>query len=119
MLNRSGGSNRKRFREPGREERKPMNRADRFRGRVGFAVGTGRCGTKFMAQVVGMESRVASSHERNVLNESFHRYCKWYGLPVDHEGFLRAKESEIKEDLQKNIFSFEASAQLSSSIHEL
>jgi hypothetical protein len=96
-----------------------MNRTDRFRGRVGFAVGTGRCGTKFMAQVIGMEPRVASSHERNILNESFHRYCKWYGLPVDHEGFLQAKEAEIREDLQEHVFSFEASAQLSSSIHEL
>ncbi|MFH1998877.1 MAG: hypothetical protein ABIK28_04305 [Planctomycetota bacterium] len=86
---------------------------------VGFVVGTGRCGTRFINRVVGIEPLVASSHERNVLNESFHRYCRWYGLPVDDEGFLHVKESEIHGDLENHAFSFEASAQLSSSIEAL
>jgi len=90
-----------------------------FQNRVGFAVGTGRCGTKFLHLVVREEPHVASSHERNVLNESFHRYCKWYGVPVDHEGFLYAKEVEIQQDLTNHLYSFEASAQLSASIIEL
>ncbi|MBW1802935.1 MAG: hypothetical protein JRJ85_19665 [Deltaproteobacteria bacterium] len=90
-----------------------------FTGKVGFAVGTGRCGTMFMAGVLSLEKRVASVHERNVLNETFHRYCKWYDLPVDHEGFLYVKENEIQDDLRNVEFSFEASAQLALSIVEL
>lgn len=96
-----------------------MSNTNYFRGRVGFAVGTGRCGTQFIVQVIGLEPGVSSVHERNVLSESFHRYCKWYGLPVDDEGFLYTKEVEIQQDLVDHLFSFEASAQLSSSIEEL
>ena len=88
-------------------------------GSVSFAVGTGRCGTQFVARVIDLEPNVASVHERNPLNETFHRYCKWYGLPVDHEGFLQTKECEIKQDLEKSSFSFEASAFLSLSLQEL
>ncbi|MGJ3250981.1 MAG: sulfotransferase domain-containing protein [Elainellaceae cyanobacterium] len=90
-----------------------------FTEKVGFAVGTGRCGTKFMGQVVALEPNVSSVHERNPLNETFHRYCNWYGLPVDSEGFLSAKELEIRQDLSNHMFSFEASAHLSLSIREL
>lgn len=86
---------------------------------VGFAVGTGRCGTKFLSRVLSMEPGVSSVHERNPLNETFHRYCKWYQLPVDDEGFLHAKELEIQNDLKDHFFSFEASAHLSLSIGEL
>ena len=87
--------------------------------RVGFAIGTGRCGTKFLYRVFDLEPQVASVHERNPLNETFHRYCKWYDLPLDHEGFLQTKECEIKQDLEKYSFSFEASAFLSLSVQEL
>lgn len=90
-----------------------------FQGKVGFAVGSGRCGTEFMARVLSLESQVASVHERNALNETFHRYCKWYGLPVDHEGFLHTKEIEIHQDLATHSYSFEASAHLSLSVREL
>lgn len=90
-----------------------------FTEKVGFAVGTGRCGTKFMGQVVALEPNVSSVHERNPLNETFHRYCNWYGLPVDSEGFLSTKELEIQQDLSNYMFSFEASAHLSLSIREL
>ena len=88
-------------------------------GRVAFAVGTGRCGTKFLHEVFVYEADVATSHERNPNNEAFHRYCKWYDLPVDHLGFLRTKELEICDDLGKKDISFEASAHLSLSIMEL
>lgn len=90
-----------------------------FNGNVGFAIGTGRCGTTFLAKALKLEQEVASVHERNRLNETFHRYCKWYQLPVDHEGFLHTKESEIRQDLHNKSFSFEASAYLSLSVVEL
>ncbi|MBN1841343.1 MAG: hypothetical protein JW883_03550 [Deltaproteobacteria bacterium] len=91
----------------------------RSANRVGFAVGTGRCGTTFLSRVIELEPDVAHAHERNRLNESFHRYCKWYGLPVDDEGFLHTKGKEIEADLKEKIFSFEASAHLSLSVEEL
>jgi hypothetical protein len=90
-----------------------------LQGKVGFAVGTGRCGTEFMARVASLEPHVASVHERNALNETFHRYCKWYDLPVDDEGFLHTKEIEIRQDLRKYSYSFESSAHLSLSVQEL
>lgn len=55
---------------------------------VGFAIGTGRCGTNFLAKLIELEPYVKSTHERNALNETFHRYCKWYNSLVDHEVFL-------------------------------
>jgi len=91
----------------------------KYDNRVVFSVGTGRCGTNFIYKVLSMEKGIASSHERNPINETFHRYCKWYGLPVDHEGFLNTKQLEIDEDLNKNRISFESSAHLSLSIVEL
>jgi hypothetical protein len=89
---------------------------EEFRDRIGFALGTGRCGTKFISEVVALEPQVASCHERNNLNETFHRYCQWYQLPVDHSGFLAEKEREIQGDLRDHSFSFEASAFLSLSV---
>ncbi len=86
---------------------------------VGFAIGTGRCGTNFLAKLLELEPHLKSTHERNPLNETFHRYCKWYDLPVDNEGFLQSKETEILKDLEKKDYSFEASAFLSVSIKEL
>jgi hypothetical protein len=88
-------------------------------GKTGFAVGTGRCGTEFLARVAGHEAGVASCHERNPYNETFHRYARWYRLPVDDEGFLHQKEVEIREDLRDHTFSFESSAFLSVSLREL
>jgi hypothetical protein len=87
--------------------------------KTGFAIGTGRCGTLFLHHLISMEPGVASSHERNPENEAFHRYCKWNSLPVDNEGFLATKESEIQTDLEQHAFSFEASPHLSLSLVEL
>lgn len=86
---------------------------------VAFAIGTGRCGTKFIAELLKLEPKVASVHERNPLNETFHRYCKWYNLPVDNEGFLYQKQLEINQDFKTYNISFESSAYLSFSIQEL
>jgi hypothetical protein len=87
--------------------------------RVGFAIGTGRCGTLFLHHVIEREPEVASSHERNPENEAFQRYCKWHGLPVDDEGFLAAKEQEIQLDLTQRSFSFEASPYVSLAVKAL
>lgn len=92
---------------------------ENYAEKVGFAVGTGRCGTKFIGQAIALERGVSSVHERDPLNETFHRYCNWYGLPVDSEGFLNTKQLEIQQDLENHQFSFEASAHLSLSIREL
>ncbi len=90
-----------------------------IKGRVGFAIGTGRCGTKFLSSVIAREPDVSSVHERNPHNEAFHRYCRWYRLPVDDDGFLYTKELEIQQDLKDHNFSFEASSHLSLSVREL
>lgn len=90
-----------------------------FANKVGFAVGTGRCGTLFMHQLAEIEPAVAGAHERNPENEAFHRYCQWHDLPVDNEGFLVTKEREILADLDQHPFSFEASPYLSLSVKAL
>ena len=87
--------------------------------RVGFAIGTGRCGTVFLYEAMAKEPEVASSHERNPDNEAFQRYCKWHRLPVDDEGFLATKEREIQADLESRAYSFEASPYLALSALEL
>jgi hypothetical protein len=90
-----------------------------FAGKVAFAIGTGRCGTHLLSQLLAHEPAVAASHERNRLNETFHRYCQWYSLPVDHGGFLHTKAAEVEQDLQSNSFSFESSGYLSLSVLQL
>jgi hypothetical protein len=86
---------------------------------ISFAIGTGRCGTRFLAEVIEKEKEFSSVHERNPLNDTFHRYCKWYSIPIDHEGYLFQKSLEIEADLNKKKFSFESSAFLSLSVIEL
>lgn len=90
-----------------------------IKGRAGFCIGTGRCGTLFLHQLVNLEPEVASSHERNPDNETFHRFCKWHRLPVDDEGFLATKAKEIQADLQTHRYSFEASPYVALSVKEL
>ena len=90
-----------------------------FSNKVGFTIGTGRCGTLFIYQLMEKEPEVASSHERNPDNETFHRYCRWNNLPVDNEGFLATKEKEILADLENYTYSIEASPYLSLSVLEL
>jgi hypothetical protein len=93
--------------------------ASEFDGRVGFCVGTGRCGTTFLSAVAGREPDVASSHERLRLAATFHMFCKWHGLPVDAEGFLLDRVEAVRRDLTERRFSFECSALLSHSLEEL
>jgi hypothetical protein len=97
----------------------PENSNCDFANRVGFCVGTGRCGTTFLAQVAGCEPDVAASHERLRLAATFHMFCKWHHLPVDPEGFLLDREDAIRRDLAERRFSFECSALISHSVEEL
>jgi hypothetical protein len=90
-----------------------------FEGRVGFCVGTGRCGTTFLSQLAGREPEVAASHERLRLGATFHMFCKWHGIAVDSEGFLLDREEAVRRDLAERRFSFECSALLSHSLEEL
>jgi hypothetical protein len=90
-----------------------------FAGRVGFCVGTGRCGTTFLAEVAGQEPEVAASHERLRLGATFHMFCKWHKVPIDSEGFLLDRENAVRRDLAERRFSFECSALLSHSLEEL
>jgi hypothetical protein len=86
---------------------------------VGFAVGTGRCGTKFFAAVMARDPEIAASHERHPFNDTFHRYCQWYGIAVDDAGFLATKRRAIGEDLSRARYSFESSGFLSLSLRAL
>jgi hypothetical protein len=93
--------------------------SNEFAGRVAFCIGTGRCGTTFLAEVASREPDVAASHERERLGACFHMFCKWHNVPIDHEGFLRAREDLVRQDLATRRFSFESSALLSHSLEEL
>src|SRR5262245_34744442 len=90
-----------------------------FEGRVGFCIGTGRCGSTVLAQLAGREPEVASSHERLRLGATFHMFCKWHRIAIDPEGFLLDREDAIRRDLAERGFSFECSALLSHSLEEL
>jgi hypothetical protein len=90
-----------------------------FADRVGFCVGTGRCGTTFLAHLAGREPDVAASHERLRLGATFHMFCQWHRIPIDHEGFLRDREDAVRADLAAKRFSFESSALLSHSLEPL
>ncbi|MEZ4236955.1 MAG: hypothetical protein R3F59_12545 [Myxococcota bacterium] len=93
-----------------------MTRPD---GVVSLCVGTGRCGTTFLASLAEREPDVAASHERLRLAATFHMYCAWHGIPVDPEGFLVDREAAVRDDLAAHRVSFEASALLSHSLEVL
>jgi hypothetical protein len=84
-----------------------------------FAVGTGRCGTHLLTELFAREPGVSACHESNPFNESFHRYCQWDGLPVDHLGFMAIKRREIESAWLAGKSFFEASAYLSLSIEKI
>ena len=86
---------------------------------VAFCVGTGRCGTTFIAEVAGREPDVAASHERQRLAATFHMFCQWNRIPIDDEGFLVEREAAVRKDLAHHRVSFESSALLSHSMEAL
>jgi hypothetical protein len=77
-----------------------------------FVLGTGRSGTHFLARLLEREPAVAAHHERHPLADSFHRYCVWNRLPVDHAGFVATKASGVAADRAQGKLSFEASPYL-------
>jgi hypothetical protein len=87
--------------------------------RVAFAIGTGRCGTHFIAKIFEHEPEVAATHERYPMAETLERYRTWYELPIDGEGFVERMRRGIDEDLASHRVSFEASAYLSLSVRTL
>lgn len=94
----------------------PPGAIDTCQLRPVFAVGTGRCGTHFLAQLLAREPGVASHHERHPFADAFHRWCVWNRIAVDAAGFLATKERGIRADLAAHAVSFEASAYLSLSV---
>jgi hypothetical protein len=86
---------------------------------VAFCVGTGRCGTTFIKELLALEPSVAASHERLRLAACYHMFCKWHAVPSDPEGFLADRDLVVRDDLKDHQVSFEASALLSHSIAEL
>ncbi len=88
-------------------------------GKAVFAVGTGRCGTKFMHELMSRHANVQSCHERRPLIDAFDRYCRFNRLPVDERGFLATKRRDVEADLDRAAVSFEASAYLSYAVHRL
>lgn len=86
-----------------------------------IAVCSGRCGTKFLAELFAMEREVASRRERRPLDDTFHRFCNWYGIPVDEAGFRACKRADIESDFSDHRVrvSFESSAFLSLSLPTL
>jgi hypothetical protein len=88
-------------------------------GTVAFCVGTGRCGTTFITELLGLEPEVAASHERLRLAACYHMFTKWHGIPSDAEGFLVDRDAVVASDLATRRISFEASALLSHSVAEL
>ena len=79
-----------------------------YSGKIGFCVGTGRCGTTLLAELAKHEPEVAAHHERQRLAATFHLYCQWNRIPVDHAGFLLAKEDAVREDFATHRFSLKA-----------
>ena len=86
---------------------------------IAFAVGTGRCGTNFLYNLLKKHKDVASSHERLPLNDTFMRYVKWYNLNIDLKGSIEVKKELIHKDLNQASLSFESSPYLSLSIDDL
>lgn len=96
-----------------------MTDRSNFQLRPIVAIGTGRCGTQFLKEVMQTERDVYACHESDPLNEAFHRYCQWNRLPVDDGGFLEIKRREIEAAHRDGKIFFESSAYLSLSIGKL
>lgn len=51
--------------------------------RLYFVLGVGRSGMRWTASVLGMHKGCQSFSEPFPFEEAFHRYCRWYDIPVD------------------------------------
>lgn len=84
-----------------------------------FAVGTGRCGTKFLYELFNGHPGVDAHHEQAPLSDTFLRYATWYRLPVDLTGCWSQKAGAVAEARNQGKAYFESSAYLSLNIMEL
>lgn len=91
----------------------------KYSDKVAFSIGTGRCGTKFLYELLSHQPNLASYHERLPLEDSFYRYAEWNKLGLEHSGYFEIKSQAIKTDLEKSDFSFESSAYLSLAVKPL
>jgi len=87
-----------------------------------FAVGAGRSGTHFLYTLMQKDPSLLSFHTDTIgyqIQDSFLRYCEWYRLPVDIEGFLESREKYISRSFSLNRVYFEANALISLSLMAL
>jgi hypothetical protein len=78
-----------------------------------FAVGTGRCGTHFLQRIMAEGTEFSSLHMPLPESDSFHRYCMWNGLPVDHGVLLATRSAWIEKAHSQRQRYFEANPYLS------
>jgi hypothetical protein len=81
-----------------------------------FAVGTGRCGTHFLCEVLGSDPGIFSLHTHNAEADSFARYCIWNELPVDMEAYLQDYQRRVDQATSHRQILFEANPYLALSI---
>ncbi|MFT5169320.1 MAG: hypothetical protein ACI8P3_004569 [Saprospiraceae bacterium] len=84
-----------------------------------FGIGTGRCGTRFLYELIHHSKEVIAFHEQHPLSDAFLRYGTWYKLPIDLSSCWQQKENIVKQALDKGLHYFESSAYLSLNIPEL
>jgi hypothetical protein len=61
-----------------------------------FVVGTGRCGTHLVAELLDREPSVVARHEADPLADAFARWCAWRRLPFDAGGLVARKRRAIE-----------------------
>jgi len=81
-----------------------------------FAVGTGRCGTHFLRDLMEKDPGIAAYHHRSIDSDAFARYCAWNRLPVDMSPFYDARRAWIDEVRSSGLLYFESEPYLSLSI---
>lgn len=84
-----------------------------------FALGTGRCGTRFIAELMDHSREVLAFHEQAPLSDTFLRYVTWYQLAIDVEGCWAQKVGIVKKTAASGKKYFESSAYLSLNVEEL
>lgn len=84
-----------------------------------FAIGTGRCGTHLLQSIFEQSDRIRSTHIRELVVDSFYRYARWYGLPIDVEPLLAERQRLVEEVVNEESIYFEANPYLSFHIKDL
>lgn len=84
-----------------------------------FAVGTGRCGTRFLYELMNKSKEVTAFHEQHPVSDTFLRYITWYQLSIDTEGCWVQKERVVKNAQDSGKQYVESSAYLSLNVLEL